>query len=335
MESLVSAESIRPAGFWLRVCAKLADVLVLNLIGAVTLWAVPVLYVVGARLPWLWIVLLGPFVLWVAYLAVYTSGGRQTLGYRLAGIKVTTSSGENVRFGRALLRSAMNAISYALIGWLVGLLDYLAASVRSKRTLHDIACGTRVIRVARPNSRALWISGVASVLLPVILVFGVIRPFFLQMYFIPSGGMWPTLRDGDHVALNKLSYRVSEPQYGDLVVFKGLPWASVDGRERDFMKRVVGLPGDVLEVKKDGYLYRNGVRLSEPYLLGQRMRYVMQPTAVPKGRVFVMGDNRNNSNDSHAWGPLDRSRLKGKVMAVYPRSWFWGSSPGRAAETPP
>ena len=333
MESNVSTESIQPAGFWLRVCAKLADVLVLNVIMVAMLCGIAVLHTLGARMPWVWVGFVGPFVLWAVYLAIYTSDGRQTLGYRLAGIRVATSSGGDVRFARAALRSIMNTTCFLFTPYLVGLLDYVAAGVRSKRALHDIACGTRVIRVGQPDVRGLWVSGAASVLVPVILVFGVIRPFFLQGYFMPSASMMPTLVEGDRLLVSKLSYRVSEPEYGDLVVLKAPAWASVDGRERSFVKRVVGLPGDTLEVKEDGYLYRNGRGVHEPYLLGQRMRYVMQPTAVPERRVFVLGDNRNNSNDSHVWGPLDRSRLTGKVMAILPRS-FPASSPSPGTDNP-
>jgi len=329
MESQAPMQSAQPAGFWLRVWAKLADLLVLNILGTLVLCSVSVLYVIGARLPWVGIGLFAPFALWALYLAFFTSNGRQTLGYRLAGIKATTSRGQHVGLGRALLRSVIDTLAYLLIFRLVGLLDYLAASVRSKRALHDIASATRVIQYTAPRSRALWVSGIASFVVPVVLVFGLVRPFFLQPYFIPSAAMIPTLAISDRVLVNKLSYRCAEPMYGDLVVFKGLPWASVDGRERSFVKRVVGLPGDTLEVKEDGYLYRNGRRLYEPYLEDPRIEYVMKPTVVPRGRLFVMGDNRNNSNDSHAWGPLDRSRLRGKVMAILPRSWFPAGVPER------
>ena len=168
-----------------------------------------------------------------------------------------------------------------------------------------------------------------SALIAVVLVFLVIRPFLVQTFFIPSGSMLPTLELGDRLLVSKIDYRFGHPKRDDIIVFKAPPEASPD--QKDFIKRLVGLPGDVLEVR-DGSLYRNGKRLNEPYLDEPEIWYQdkekqagmpiivnggMLPFRVPKGMFFVMGDNRNNSHDSHAWGALDQNRVVGKAWVKF------------------
>lgn len=112
---------------------------------------------------------------------------------------------------------------------------------------------------------------------------------------------------------------------GDLIIkFSGtndaaaaetLKGAELRVSEKDYIKRLIGKPGDVIEVK-NGALYRNGKRLEEPYIVEPPV-YEMEPVTVPKNMLFVMGDNRNDSNDSHKWGPLDRSRVVGKAMVIF------------------
>ncbi|MCL6519770.1 MAG: signal peptidase I [Armatimonadetes bacterium] len=156
---------------------------------------------------------------------------------------------------------------------------------------------------------------VESVLIAIVLVFLIIRPFIIQAFFIPSGSMEPTLLVHDHILVNKFIYRFKEPQRGDIIVFKAPENATTDGVERDYIKRLIGLPGDVIEVR-NGILYRNGKPVREPYIK-EPMDYEMPPFKVPKGMLFVMGDNRNDSNDSHRWGPLDRNRVLGKALVIF------------------
>ena len=151
-----------------------------------------------------------------------------------------------------------------------------------------------------------------SALIAIALVFLIIRPFIMQAFYIPSGSMRPTLMERDHILVNKFIYRLHEPRRGDIIVFKSPPGASLDGEERDFVKRLIGVPGDTIEVK-DGAVYWNNQRLKEPYIL-QTPDYEMPPMNVPSGKLFVMGDNRRNSNDSHAWGMLDRKRVIGEAI---------------------
>lgn len=157
---------------------------------------------------------------------------------------------------------------------------------------------------------------VESALIAVVLVFLIIRPFVVQAFYIPSGSMEPTLLVSDHILVNKFVYRFHEPQHGDIVVFKSPPGASNDGQERDFIKRLIGTPGDVIQVKSGVGVFRNGKLLKEPYI-AEIPFYDMPAVKVPKGMLFVMGDNRNNSNDSHAWGCLDRNRIIGKSMFMF------------------
>ncbi|MCC6445075.1 MAG: signal peptidase I [Armatimonadetes bacterium] len=154
-----------------------------------------------------------------------------------------------------------------------------------------------------------------SALIAIVLVFLIIRPYVVQAFYIPSGSMHPTLLERDRILVNKFVYRFREPKRGDVVVFKAPSQASPDGREKDFIKRVVGLPGDTLEVR-DGATYINGKPLREPYI-EEPPYYVYPPYQIPQGMLFVMGDNRNDSNDSHSWGPLERSRILGKALVVF------------------
>jgi signal peptidase I len=307
-----------------------------------------------------------------------------------------------------------------------------------------------VIRMTLPRARQLpkaWADSVAefveSALIAIVLVFLVIRPFVVQAFYIPSGSMHPTLLEQDRILVNKFVFRIRDPHRGEVVVFRAPPQASRD--EKDFIKRVIGRPGDTIEVKPDtvmvdgkaavqminpdaagesgnfrheltrglvvtkdeqpevrpdqitlktpdgmvpviasssgtasfdgdrilvdgtergrlpsvnlahfgkgfegfgaepgvegtvvlngeepilivlkgtrlelrpGHVILNGKAQKEPYI-AQPPRYEMSPFTVPAGQLFVMGDNRNDSNDSHAWGPLEHVRVIGKAMFIF------------------
>lgn len=147
----------------------------------------------------------------------------------------------------------------------------------------------------------------AILVLCLALVFGVVRPFGVEAFRVASGSMAPTLRAGDHVLADKLSYRFGDPRRGDLVVFRG-PGGGV------MIKRVVGLPGDAVAVR-DGVLHVNGGRVAEPYVnRGLNESNFFGPERVPEGHVFVMGDRRENSEDSREFGPVRREDLIGRVL---------------------
>ena len=141
------------------------------------------------------------------------------------------------------------------------------------------------------------------------LVFGVVRPFIVEAFWIPSESMVPTLEVGDRVLVNKFIYRFTEPKRGDVIVFK-----SVDNPNEDLIKRVVGLPGDKIAVR-DGTLFVNGEAQKEPYVnkaVPDSSFYA--PTKVPKDNLFMMGDNRTNSADSRYFGPLPEKNIEGEAF---------------------
>lgn len=160
----------------------------------------------------------------------------------------------------------------------------------------------------------IWRDLLESVVLAVVLA-AILRFFIIQPFYIPSASMEPTLLINDRLIVNMLLYRFSPPKRGDIIVFR----YPVDP-SRDFIKRVVALEGETVEVKQ-GYLFVNGRRLDEPYLPKQVMSD-FGPVKVPPGDLFVMGDNRNNSDDSRVWGPLPKQNIIGKAFVI-----FW--PPGR------
>jgi signal peptidase I len=141
------------------------------------------------------------------------------------------------------------------------------------------------------------------------LVFGFVRPFVMEAFWIPSGSMIPTLQIGDRVLVNKFIYRFREPQRGDIIVFR-----SVDNPKEDLIKRVVGVPGDKIAVR-GGKLFVNGEPQKEPYTNKKRPdRSFFARTTVPIHHVFVMGDNRANSADSRVFGPLPEKNIEGEAF---------------------
>jgi signal peptidase I len=141
------------------------------------------------------------------------------------------------------------------------------------------------------------------------LVFGFVRPFVMEAFWIPSGSMIPTLEINDRVLVNKFIYRFRDPQRGDIVVFQ-----SVDNPREDLIKRVIGLPGDKVAVR-NGKLFLNGEPQREPYTNKKLPdRSFFARTTVPKGHVFVMGDNRGNSADSRVFGPLPEKNIEGEAF---------------------
>ncbi|WP_461208702.1 signal peptidase I [Desulfocurvus sp. DL9XJH121] len=158
-----------------------------------------------------------------------------------------------------------------------------------------------------------------------------IRSFVVQAFKIPSGSMLQTLQIGDHLLVNKFIYGikipftditmipVSDPEFGDVIVFEYPRDPSMD-----YIKRVIGLPGDTIEVV-DNHVIRNGEAVAEPYISGlppkgPLARTHFGPIEVPQGKYFMLGDNRNNSMDSRYWGFVDRSAIVGKAWRIY---WSW------------
>jgi signal peptidase I len=140
----------------------------------------------------------------------------------------------------------------------------------------------------------------------------VIKTFLFQAFYIPSTSMVPTLKVGDRVLVNKLSYHLHDVHRGDIVVFTAPPGTET-AQIKDLVKRVVGLPGDSIEGRNDGHIYINGRMLSEPYLHGVSSKQ-FAPKQVPANSYFVLGDNRPSSKDSTVFGPISRSMIVGRVF---------------------
>ena len=228
----------------------------------------------------------------------------------------------------------------------------------------------RIIAGAVKDStqRAFWVELFNSSLIAFALVFLLIRPLLLQAFFIPSGSMEPTLHApdpyirqvGDRILVNKFIYRLGAPRRGDIVVFSAPDAALYDRQQmaallqagsRDYIKRVVGLSGDRIQIFADQGVYINGQLLDEPYInavpsynwppRGEMEMasppYLGTPTApsyvwpgdqfgkpfvVPPGNIFVLGDNRNDSNDAHLW----RDPTTGVALPALPLSAVEGRS---------
>lgn len=140
----------------------------------------------------------------------------------------------------------------------------------------------------------------------------ILRTFVIEGRLIPSGSMLPTLQLQDRVMVNKFIYSFKEPQRGDIVVFHPPETLNM---EDDLIKRVVGLPGEKVEMKNQ-QVYINDQPLTEPYL-AEPLNYTFGPVTVPQGSLLVLGDNRNDSNDSHMWGFLYRDKVVGKAFLTY------------------
>jgi len=201
--------------------------------------------------------------------------------------------------------------------------------------------------MAEPQKKSVVREYFESIVIAVILALFV-RTWAVQAFKIPTGSMENNLLIGDHLLVNKFVFAPSlgageravlpmrEIRRGDIVVFK-----YPDEPDRDFIKRVIGLPGESLELRNKR-VYVNGTPLEESYVhfldpeghaqevtsFDVRERY--GPVRVPEGQYFVMGDNRDNSQDSRYWGFLPRSYIKGKALMIY---WSYDSQAGGSGLT--
>ena len=193
-------------------------------------------------------------------------------------------------------------------------------------------------KVVEPNrqTKSTFREYAEAIIMAVVLAL-FIRTFIVQAFKIPSGSMIPTLQIGDHILVNKLSYGLrvpfwghylvefKRPQRGDVVVF-----IFPEDRSKDFIKRVVGLEGDTVEVRnKKIYINGKPVEDAHAHFEGAEGFGAAQtgdnygPKQVPKNHIFVMGDNRDRSYDSRFWGYVSLDDVKGKAFLIY---WSWDGS---------
>lgn len=208
------------------------------------------------------------------------------------------------------------------------------------------------VRAEWPNEKAVkvkksfWREWGEALFVAAILAL-IIRAFVVQAFKIPSGSMEDTLLIGDHLLVNKFVYglqvpfsdkrilTIRHPQQGDIIVFE---FPEDRGKSyfqrRDFIKRIVAVPGDTVEVRDKG-VYVNGRRYEIPQEIHKEPgvipadsnpRDFMAPVKVPPGQYFTMGDNRDRSYDSRFWGFVDESEIKGLAFILY---WSWDSERSR------
>ncbi len=165
--------------------------------------------------------------------------------------------------------------------------------------------------MGQSKATSWWRDLFQSLIIAAILAI-IIRAFLFTPRVIPSPSMKPTLHPGDRIIVNRLAYRLSKPQVGDVIVFK----YPLDPK-RDYIKRVVALGGDIVEAR-DNVLYIND-EPQEPasFLAEDVVYYNFGPVKVPPNAYFMMGDNRNDSADSRVWGTVDHDLIVGKAACVY------------------
>ena len=139
-------------------------------------------------------------------------------------------------------------------------------------------------------------------------------------YVVEGVSMQPNLETGQYFIVSRMAYWFNEPQRGDVIVFD-----YPNNPENDYVKRVIGLPGETVSIGQDGQVSVNGQVLSEPYLTSHRS--IQGEWVVPEGSYFVMGDNRAQSSDSRSWGTLERSFIIGKAWLSYWPFDLWGGAP--------
>jgi signal peptidase I len=195
-------------------------------------------------------------------------------------------------------------------------------------------------RRTRPNATREYIEAIVFALILALII----KTFFIQAFKIPSGSMIPTLLKGDQILVNKFIYGtrvplsdvkvlgIREPRRGDIVVFE-----YPEDRNTHYIKRLIGLPGDTIEVVNKAVLVNGevfavpGAQFEDPETLPSAIsvRDNYGPVVVPPHCFFMMGDNRDNSRDSRFWGFVDSAELVGNAVVVY---WSWDISSGGMAE---
>ncbi len=144
-----------------------------------------------------------------------------------------------------------------------------------------------------------------------------LRAFVVAAFYIPSRSMEPTLLVRDRLIADKISFvlNIDNVKRGDIIIFRPPPEAGEGSANKDYIKRVIGLPGDRIKVE-NGSVWVNGEALEEEYIASPPAYYYEEVT-VPQGMLFVLGDNRNNSRDSHAWNFLPQENVIGKALSIF------------------
>lgn len=162
---------------------------------------------------------------------------------------------------------------------------------------------------AQSTSSIIWETLQTLVLAGLLIVF--FRTFIFQNFAVEGSSMVPTLIQGDRLIVSRLSYMLGEPARGDIIVFQ-YPF----GPDRDFVKRVIGLPGETLAIQ-NGQVFINGKPLPPEDYVQNKSHDTYAPITLGDDEYFVMGDNRTGSSDSRSWGPLQKHFIIGKAWLIY------------------
>ena len=175
------------------------------------------------------------------------------------------------------------------------------------------------IEEAQPSRMKSALREILWTIVFALIVFAIIV-FTTEMYKIWQTCMLPNIEPGERLVISQMSYRLHDPERGDIITFHPPQDPTIT-----YIKRIVGLPNETIEIR-DGSTYINGMRLEEPYLR-EPMTQPFEAVTIPPGHYFVMGDNRNVASDSRTWGTLPRENIIGKAWLCY-----W--PPGRIGKAP-
>jgi len=336
------------AGFWIRLAAYIVDATV---VGILTL---PILIAIDAQGA---LSSIATIAIAVIYTVGFWSAMGATPGKMAVGVKIVGRDGEPLHAGQAFLRYVGYIVSTLTLG--IGFL--MIAFTGQKRGIHDYVAGTVVVKrdtlalsrpalpeagiaVPRPQMRwAVTLRELTETLLLAGLIFLAVH-VSMQNFKVEGASMEPSLDNGEYLIVSRLAYAEidlsifdwvpffdagdnpvhhlwSSPARGDVIVFRS---PTSPGFERDFIKRIIGVPGDVVEIDREtGVVRVNEQMINEPYIRGKtNCSSSCGPWVVPERSYFVMGDNRNNSSDSRQGWFAPEGNIIGKALITY---WYDGS----------
>lgn len=238
----------------------------------------------------------------------------------MAGLQTLLSGPTGAYLEKIAGVAGLLVIAYLVVSSVVGLFRRPAPTVEVPPVSQGEA-GEEVAEL-QPSARSAGKSAAVEIIETIVmtvLIFAAVR-LLVQNFRIEGSSMETNFHDGEYLIIEKLSYRFGSPQRGDVIVFH-YPL----NPQRDFIKRIIGLPGEAVQVRR-GQVYVNGQLLTEPYAPAEPT-YNWGPETVPPDSYFVLGDNRNNSSDSHSWGMLPRDLIIGRAWLIYWPLGDWGLVP--------
>jgi len=188
------------------------------------------------------------------------------------------------------------------------------------------AASTEAPDLPRPPVRGKGLLRDLTDTIALVLIIYTLVNMVAPRYIVEGASMQPNFETGEWIIVNRLPYLLGEPQRGDVVIL------DFPEPQEDLIKRLIGLPGETVAIH-DGLVFINGVPLNEPYI-NAMPRYSGEWTLGPD-EFFVLGDNRNNSRDSHAFGPVARDRIIGRAWVIYWPPQDWGIIPHYSYDGPP